>query len=316
MNKRSMSGAFAPAVVSWGFGSKGSGAKRIGSKRLLAGAAVVASVGATSMTQAAPILLTGAAYTQNFDSLPGVTATPNPAAWIQESTLAGWSAYGVPAGATGGTAVDITSILVSAGGVATGSLYSFGTGSTSSTNTDRALGSLVVDSFFSNNAGTVASSIYYVARFRNDTGGPISSINITYTGEQWRTASGQPAQSLQFQYYTDSTVPDFGRGPGQGGWSATVSELTFSTPTTGQSSSAALVGNDAANRRQLSSTLPITIAPGAEFYFRWRDLNDPGADHAVAIDDLTITYVVVPEPAHLGLLALPTAMLARRRGRR
>lgn len=287
-------------------------------------AALVGAAGAlfwgVEIVLGAPISLTGPAYTQNFDSIPtnGSTTTQP---WVQDSSLSGWYVYQVTSvNATGGVASDITSIVTSQGGSNTGALYSFGNATTSPTGGDRALGSIGSNTVPGANAASPAlnASIYYVARFVNNSGGTITSLSVTYTGEQWRLAQDQTsAQELQFQYYTATATPDFGNGPAQGGWSGTQSALTFIPPkvNTNPGAGLALDGNDPANRTTLSSTLNLTIQPGATFYFRWRDLNNTGNDHGVAIDDLTVSYTVVPipEPASLLTLALPAVALRRRR---
>ncbi len=38
----------------------------------------------------------------------------------------------------------------------------------------------------------------------------------------------------------------------------------------------------------------IIVFPGQEIFFRWLDINDTGNDHALAIDDLTISFTSVP----------------------
>ncbi|MCX6895561.1 MAG: immunoglobulin domain-containing protein [Verrucomicrobia bacterium] len=40
----------------------------------------------------------------------------------------------------------------------------------------------------------------------------------------------------------------------------------------------------------------VKVMPGEEFFIRWLDLNDAGNDHAVAIDDLTVSYTRVFSP--------------------
>lgn len=280
--------------------------------------ALVSVVGLVACNaQATIISLTGPAYSQNFDSLPVVAPSPSQAPWVQGTTLTGWYAYRVTSvDSSGGVASDITVIQTSAGGATTGTLYNFGT---SSADTDRALGSIGSNTLpGSNTTGALNASIYYVAKFVNNTGSTIDSLTVGYTGEQWRLAQDTTAaQELQFHYYTDAAAPNFGNGPAVGGWSGTQSALTFIPPrvNTNPGASSALNGNLPENRIAYNATLNLTIAPGAEFYFRWRDLNNVGNDHGVAMDDLTVSYttVVIPEPAALGLAAMPLLAMGRRR---
>lgn len=267
--------------------------------------------------QASVISLTGPAYSQNFDSLPVVAPSPNTAPWVQGTTLTGWYAYRVTSVDTsGGVASDIVQIRTSAGGVTTGDLYNFGT---SSSDVDRALGSIGSNALpGGNTTGALNASIYYVAKFVNNTGATIDSLTVGYTGEQWRLAQDTTvAQELQFHHYTDAAAPNFGNGPAVGGWSGTQSALTFIPPrvNTSPGAGSSLNGNLPENRIAYGATLNLTIAPGAEFYFRWRDLNNVGNDHGVAMDDLSVSYttVVVPEPAVLGLAGLPILAMVRRR---
>ncbi|MDQ3221728.1 MAG: endonuclease, partial [Acidobacteriota bacterium] len=97
-------------------------------------------------------------YSQDFDTLAasglGNTFTDN-------STIPGWystlSAYHAGSGTNNA-----------------GTLYSFGTASSS---TERALGSVAA-------GGT--GTIHYGVRLKNDTGAQITSLDISFTGEQWR----------------------------------------------------------------------------------------------------------------------------------
>ena len=270
---------------------------------------------ATLNAAASVIVLTGADYVQDFDSLPVVSPSPSQAPWVQGTTLTGWYAYRVTSvDSTGGVASDISVIQTSAGGSTAGQLYNFGT---SSADSDRALGSIGSNTLpGSNTTGALNASIYYVAKFVNSTGAAIDSITVSYTGEQWRLAQDQTsAQELQFHFYTDAAAPDFGKGPAQGGWSGTQSALTFIPPkvNTSPGAGASLNGNLPENRIAYNATLGLSIAPGAEFYFRWRDLNNAGNDHGVALDDLRISYTVVPEPAAAAILAFPAIAMLRRR---
>ncbi|HEY1015407.1 MAG TPA: hypothetical protein VGE07_22055, partial [Herpetosiphonaceae bacterium] len=96
-------------------------------------------------------------YTQNFDTLAN-TGTTNP--WVNNTTIVGWES-------------SRTVYIASNGSSNTGALYS--NGSTGAT--ERALGSIP-----SNTSG----AIYYGVRLRNATGQAITSLDVSYTGEQWR----------------------------------------------------------------------------------------------------------------------------------
>lgn len=198
-------------------------------------------------------------YNQTFDSLFN-TGTSN--SWTDDQTISGWYA-------------NRTLYIAGTGSSNTGALYSFGGASSS----DRALGSLA-----SGGTGT----IYYGARFVNNTSSIITTLDISYTGEQWRnggsaTTSPGIAQTLDFQYQigaislTSGTWVDF-------------NSLDFTTPIFGTTTATALDGNIGANRGLVAAQLSgLNLAPGQEIWLRWQDLNDANNDHGVAIDDFSIS---------------------------
>jgi hypothetical protein len=211
---------------------------------------------------AAQISLTtlGSPVTQNFDAL---AATGTGVAWTDNSTIPGWYA-------------TRTTYNAGAGASNTGSMYSFGTG----TATDRALGGVA-----SGGTGTM----YWAARYVNNTGGTINSLTVSYTGEQWRDGGNATptTQPLAFQYQvanagviTDADTPTTG-------WVAAAA-LNFVSPIA-TATATALDGNAPANRVALSSTVTVTVNAGQELWIRWQDINDTGNDHGLAIDDLSVT---------------------------
>jgi len=60
----------------------------------------------------------------------------------------------------------------------------------------------------------------------------------------------------------------------------------------------------------------INWAPGTSLWLRWRDPNDPGSDHGMAIDNFS--FSAVPEPTTFALvgLGMGAAGLVSRRLRR
>ncbi|WP_185155459.1 putative Ig domain-containing protein [Rudanella paleaurantiibacter] len=243
-----------------------------------------------------PIGTTSSTVTQNFDALDnGVTV----------------SAAGL-LGNVQGTYTNRTLVFASTGApnilgaVPTGGAYSFGT------NSDRALGSNA--NLLNSAVGLVP--IRYGILFQNSTGAPVSSLQVTYTGEQWYQDGDGAAQSLTAAYarfdegafstigglltgvlnlLNDlpivSTIP-YTQVPG----------LTFTSLQNG-GTAGVLNGNAAANRTTLTSTITFgtPLAPGEYVLLRWTDLNDAenGAldvidtDHSLAIDDLRVVANVV-----------------------
>jgi hypothetical protein len=59
----------------------------------------------------------------------------------------------------------------------------------------------------------------------------------------------------------------------------------------------------------------VNIAPGEVFALRWVDLDTAGNDDAMAIDNFSLGYAVIPEPSTLTLVAagLLSALACRRR---
>lgn len=118
-------------------------------------------------------------YTQNFDTLP----SSGSATWTNNGTVPSW--YHARTG-TG------TTIVANDGSNNAGNLYSFGTGS----NAERALGSI-------GSGNAAAGNMFWGLRLQNNTGGPITSLQVSYVGEQWRN-SGAAAQTVSFSYLVGS----------------------------------------------------------------------------------------------------------------
>ncbi len=211
---------------------------------------------------ASPIALTtlGAVYTQPFDTLAS-TGTSNvvPPGWTFDESNA--NANGLYAAGTGSSNA--------------GDTYSFGaTGSG-----ERALGGL--------RSGSLVPVLG--AAFINNTGQPIRTLTITYTGEQWRlgTAGRAEPDRLDFQVGASATsLTSTGY--------TDVDSLDFVAPiTTG--TVGALNGNLAANRSTLSATVAgIDIPDGATFWIRWTDFDASGADDGLAVDDFSLTAETGP----------------------
>ena len=199
----------------------------------------------------------GTAVTQNFDTLvssgTGTLAANTPPGWGFSENTAN------------------TSYTAGNGSGTTGDTYSFGSTSSS----ERALGQL--------RSGTTISTLG--ATFQNNTGGTITSLAVSYVGEQWRlggTGRTTP-ERMDFQYSTNATSLTTGT------WTD-VNDLDFNPPITA-GTTGPLDGNAAANRISLSSTITgLTIANGASFWIRWTDIDAaPGADDGLGVDDFSIT---------------------------
>ena len=211
----------------------------------------------------------GSAYTQNFDALSNVAGSTT-------NTIAinGWELT-----ETGGGSRDNEQYAVDTGGSNTGDTYSYGAASA----TDRALGGL--------QSGSLITVIG--AAFVNNTGATLASLDIAYTGEQWRIGNNLAARDdrLDFQYSLDATSLSTGT------WND-VNSLDFTNPIKTAASAIALNGNDPANRTSVVATISgLSISNGATFWVRWNDLNASGSDDGLAVDDFSLTpqSVVLPD---------------------
>ncbi|HEV2665536.1 MAG TPA: hypothetical protein VG324_11525, partial [Blastocatellia bacterium] len=121
----------------------------------------------SALTNGGSITALGTPLTENFDSLASIGTG---IAWADNSTIPGW--YSTRVTYNSGT-----------GSSNTGALYSFGVAGANPV-TDRALGSVA-----SGSTGTV----FQAARLTNNTGGTITSLGISYAGEQWRNGGNDTA---------------------------------------------------------------------------------------------------------------------------
>lgn len=206
-----------------------------------------------SATVSAQVVITSTAtaYTQNFNTLiASGTSSTLPAGWKLLET---------------GTNAN-TTLAADAGSSSTGNTYSYGTG----TATDRAFGGL--------RSGSLTPSVG--VQIRNSTGSTITSLTISYTGEEWRCGTAGRADQLDFQYSLNATSLSTGT------WTD-HNALDFASPST--TSIGAKDGNAAANRIAKSTVITgLSIANNATFWLRWNDLNASGADDGLSVDDFSI----------------------------
>lgn len=230
----------------------------------------------------AQVLLSGGAYSQNFNTLPSAVISSN--SWVNGTTLAGWYANCGLSPVVFGAAGSATNIIARVGDTTSGGFYSFGSNGVS----DRALGAIGSGAL---QATSGQPAIGFGVRFTNDTGFALSNFVVSYTGEQWRNGGNASlaSQPLTFGYRVNG-LPITSADPTNAAVWTTVSALTF-TSLQQSNSAVALDGNNATNRIAISSAITgFTVLSGQEVFFRWVDLNDAGNDHALAIDDLTISF--------------------------
>jgi hypothetical protein len=163
------------------------------------------------------------------------------------------------------------------GSLTTGDTYSFGATASS----ERAFGGLRSSNLVP----------FIGAALRNDTGGVIAMLDISFTGEQWRLGATPRIQPdrIFFEYSLNATDLT------TGAWTA-VTALDFLSPIT-SGVVGALDGNAAANRGVVSGSVTgILLAPTAVIWIRWSDFDVTGADDGLAIDDVSITAHEGPVP--------------------
>jgi predicted extracellular nuclease len=214
-----------------------------------------ARISADTGTGSISLTTQGSPSTENFDSLAntGTTNTTLPTGWYLTEQ--------------GGGARDNEQYGADSGGSNTGDIYSYGTTSA----TERAFGAL--------RSGTLIPFIG--AKFTNNTGGTITSLDVSYTGEEWRLGTAARTDRMDFQYSLNATDLTTGTY-------TDVDQLDFTTPNT--TTTGAKDGNAAGNRTSISFTIPgLSIANGASFFIRWTDFDASGADDGLAVDDFSLT---------------------------
>src|SRR5215213_3308679 len=221
----------------------------------------------SALTNNGSIITLEPPLTENFDTL---ASTGTGLAWADNGTIPGWYS-------------SRTTYNTGTGSSNAGALYSFGVAVTNPV-TDRALGDVGSGS---------TGIIFFGARFVNNTGNTITSLDVNYNGEQWRTggsstASPSIAQTADFQYQVANVGVITAINTPSTGW-LDHDALDFTSPVFGTVTAAALDGNAAANRTAKSSTITLTVAPGQEVWLRWRDIDNANNDHGLAVDDLSVT---------------------------
>ena len=210
-------------------------------------------------------MTTTSSYSQDFNTLPSTGTTT----WTNNTTLTNWYA-----------ASFNNSFVVDNGSGNSGGLRSYGSTSAS----DRALGSL--------GSNTPTSPAYGIV-LRNTSGGTITDIKVSYTGEQWRNGGNTASQPLAF-YYGTSSSPITSITAGAAGY-ISVSALNFISKTN-TGTAAALDGNLSTNKTVFTNiAIPsLSLANNDYIILKWDDINDSGNDHGLAIDDVTISWTVTP----------------------
>src|SRR4030095_11424156 len=221
-----------------------------------------AVVGTSTFWDAGSISLTtlGTPYSENFNTLANSgTSSTVPNGWAFAEALANAN----------------TTYTAGTGSSTTGDTYSFGAAS----NPERAFGGL--------RSGNLAPTIG--AAFTNNTGSTITSLAISYTGEMWRAGvtNRNAADRLDFQLSTDATSLTTGT------W-VDHDTVDFNSPNI-LTSLGALDGNATSNRSLITATISgLSIGNGSSFWIRWQDFDISSSDDGLAVDDFSLTPLVIP----------------------
>jgi hypothetical protein len=222
-------------------------------------------------------------YTQNFDSFGTSSVT-----WANNSTLTGWTI-------TAGIANPVSSLLLNHGNSTSANVYNYG----SVGNSDRSLGYL--------GGGSNSFTNFYL-QIQNNTGGLLTSLDVSYDGRLWRSGGAQPTNSnntIAFFYATGN--PALTNNSSTTGWTS-VSTLNYA-PTVSVSG-----GAQPGTATNFSTTISgLSLNQGDQIVFRWLGNDGTGTDAGLAIDNINI----VPEPTTWALIGLGSAfMLWRVRSRK
>ncbi|MHA6247286.1 T9SS type A sorting domain-containing protein [Pontibacter sp. CAU 1760] len=210
-------------------------------------------------------------YSQNFDTLPALKDD----IWENgTSYIDGWYVQRTK---------QTNTLAINPGNQVAGNLYSYGaTGST-----ERALGSQS-----SLNAGEFAWGLL----LHNNTGGTVHFVNVSFYGEQWRISNKTAGEhKIDFYYAVSADPTSFKLSPkSDNGW-VPYPELNFKSPHYFKEGKA-LDGNAASNRKLMAAMLNVELRDGEFLMLRWKDLDELEVDHALAIDDFTISWTVEDKP--------------------
>ncbi|WKZ67672.1 MAG: T9SS type A sorting domain-containing protein [Flavobacteriales bacterium] len=255
--------------------------------RTLLGAA---AFGAALTAQAQPVPFTGAAYTQDFQSMTATNLTP---AGISATTMLEVSAQNGGGSVTGWYVYHQNSGTPrwgrTNGAASTGSFFVMFDGQPTP---KRALGSLA--------SGSVATALGVV--LQNTSGSTINNVSITYSAYINRNPS-TTVNSFPMSYRVSAAGVLAGSGTGDGTFNdaagSWISSTGFNTPTTG-------TGAPNATQAAISPLFLIGGAPitadltglgwdnGEYLYIRWEDTDEGGSDATAGIGEFSIVATSTP----------------------
>ena len=235
-------------------------------------------------------------YSQDFNSLGSAGTSPVNLAWVNNSTIAGWSLFT-------STLAAPTTYRAELGNQDIGSFTSYGANLSS----ERALGAIGDSSAYFGSPASGAIAGYIAVAFTNNAAVSLNSFTLSFRGEEWRYSTA-PAQTMVLEYGFGSTFSSVGT------WVAPGGSFDWTSPLFG--AGAGGVDGNATSVLNRGGTTPVSWAAGQTLWIRWIERNDVGADHGLAIDDLTFSVTAVPEPSQSAMLIMGAlAILAATRRR-
>jgi endonuclease G len=219
-------------------------------------------------------------YTQNFDGIGSLAAATLPADFRVDKpgtvrTVGTWTGAGTATTLVGGANLSTT---------ASNGIYNFGSGSTSTGGTDRAVG------FLSSGTATQSGNLY--AQLTNNTGGAIGSLQISYDVEKYRQGTNAAGFRIQLFYSTDGTA-----------WTSAGSN--FLTSFSGDSGANSGYANAPGVTVSVNNALTQQVVNGGTLYLAWNYSVASGSTttnaQALAIDNISIVGVSAPQTNPTGV---------------
>jgi hypothetical protein len=266
--------------------------------------AILAGIALSGTTVAAQVVIGGGStYNQNFDTpnyATEVAAAGSQAAWSytnadNNTAYQGWFRQVSVGGQSNrddkdfiGEKVNGTTIRFA--NVGNGGTYAEPT-------TDRALMSLIRGA-----GGEVSFGVVFQV-----SGTGVAGIDVSFTGEQWFRAPN--ANTLEFQY---KVLSSFDAGTylinDETGWTdANTLDFAALKVASGQAINGNFDGDSefGPNNVALSDSIALSASDGQYIALRWRQVDVAAgvAQPGLAVDDLSVTFTAVPEPATFALLA-------------
>lgn len=202
--------------------------------------------------------ITTGSYVQNF-------GTANITSWTNNSTFTGWYIGS-------GTHRGYANISAAVNSFNAGGYYTYNCGG---------------DSKIGSRASGSATLLYYGVVLQNNTGQTIRSIKVKYSGYQMSLAENGATNTINFEYITGASAPSITAA------SATnVPALAFTQLQNDGSSGSNQLNWYPCTQFQatIQACIPVTLANGSYILLRWKDTDDTGNDHHMAIDNLDVAF--------------------------